>query len=131
MKVDVHQPGSRWRVCLPFPVGLVRPLRPSSNRSIHRFNTHSELLAGLVVAPATKAVPHLSRHRTNLPRMAAQLGLLHVSERHHELVCGQDHSDALGLNAQKTLPNQLCSDDKAQAHRDRARVAPTACGLTC
>lgn len=56
-------------------------------------------------------------------RMGAPLEFLHVIDRHPELKGGQDHSGAIGANAQETLLKNLSEEDAARtrAEREHAR----------
>jgi len=57
-------------------------------------------------------------------RMAAPLEFLHVIDRHPALPGGQDHSGAIGANAQEALLKSLSEEDAARtrAEREAARV---------
>lgn len=57
-------------------------------------------------------------------RMAAPLEFLHVIDRHAALQGSQDHSGAIGANAQETLLKTLSEEDAARtrAEREHARV---------
>lgn len=48
-------------------------------------------------------------------RMGAPLELLHVIDRHPEISKGDDHSGALGMDAQEKLLDQLSAEDNAKA----------------
>jgi nucleotide-binding universal stress UspA family protein len=49
-------------------------------------------------------------------RMAAPLEFLHVIDRHPEKSSGEDHSGAIGIDAQETLLAKLSQEDAAKAH---------------
>jgi len=49
-------------------------------------------------------------------RLKAPLKFLHVIDRHPEIGSGEDHSGAIGFNAQEVLLNQLSEQDAAKAH---------------
>lgn len=55
--------------------------------------------------------------------MAVPLELLHIIDRHPALQCGQDHSGAIGANAQETLLKNLGDEDavRTRAEREQAR----------
>lgn len=57
-------------------------------------------------------------------RMAAPLEFLHVIDRHPPLAGAQDHSGAIGANAQEKLLQELSSEDAARtrAEREAARA---------
>lgn len=52
-------------------------------------------------------------------RMGAPLEFLHVIERHPALPPGQDHSGAIGLDAQDSLLDQLSNEDEARSRSQR------------
>lgn len=52
-------------------------------------------------------------------RMGAPLEFLHVIDRHPEQGSGEDHSGAIGINAQEHLLNDLSDKDAALARRQR------------
>ncbi|EKD99060.1 MAG: hypothetical protein ACD_23C00152G0002 [uncultured bacterium] len=52
-------------------------------------------------------------------RMGAPLELLHVIDRHQEIGKGDDHSGALGMDAQEKLLDQLSAEDNAKARSAR------------
>ena len=57
-------------------------------------------------------------------RMDAPLEFLHVIDRHPETSSGQDHSGAIGIDAQENLLTQLSTEDEARAKtaREQGRV---------
>lgn len=57
-------------------------------------------------------------------RMGAPLELLHVLDRHPEIGSGDDHSGAIGINAQENLLTRLSSEDEARtkAAREQGRL---------
>lgn len=57
-------------------------------------------------------------------RMAAPLELLHVIDRHPGLAARQDHSGAIGVNAQEKLLKNLSEEDasRSRAERESARL---------
>lgn len=57
-------------------------------------------------------------------RMSAPLELLHVIDRHPEVATNQDHSGAIGIDAQEQLLETLSSHDEARskAAREEGRV---------
>lgn len=57
-------------------------------------------------------------------RIVAPLELLHVIERHPEIGSGEDHSGAIGINAEENLLSELALRDEARsrAARERGRV---------
>lgn len=57
-------------------------------------------------------------------RLGAPLELLHVIDRHPEVSHSDDHSGAIGPNAQETLLNQLTAEDEARskAAREQGRL---------
>lgn len=57
-------------------------------------------------------------------RMGAPLELLHVLDRHPEIGSGDDHSGAIGINAQENLLTRLSSEDEARAKtaREQGRI---------
>lgn len=56
-------------------------------------------------------------------RMGAPLEFLHIIDRHPELKGGQDHSGAIGANAQEALLKRLSEEDaeRTRAEREHAR----------
>ena len=52
-------------------------------------------------------------------RIDAPLELLHVIDRHPEVGSGEDHSGAIGINAQENLLAQLSSQDEARSKSAR------------
>lgn len=52
-------------------------------------------------------------------RLAAPLEFLHVIDRHPPLQPGQDHSGAIGLDAQENLLRQLSAEDEARTRAAR------------
>lgn len=52
-------------------------------------------------------------------RMSAPLELLHVIDRHPEIGSGDDHSGAIGFNAQESLLNELSEKDAQRARDER------------
>ena len=52
-------------------------------------------------------------------RLGQSLELLHVIERHPGLSTPQDHSGALGLNAQEQLLQRLATEDETRSRNDR------------
>ena len=52
-------------------------------------------------------------------RMSAPLELLHVIDRHPEIGSGDDHSGAIGFNAQENLLNELSEKDAQRARDER------------
>lgn len=57
-------------------------------------------------------------------RMDAPLELLHVIDRHPELGSGEDHSGAIGIDAQENLLTKLSAEDEARTKdaRERGRI---------
>ena len=57
-------------------------------------------------------------------RMAAPLEFLHVIDRHPEIASGDDHSGAIGFDAQEVLLHQLSDEDecRSKAIRERGRI---------
>ena len=57
-------------------------------------------------------------------RMDAPLELLHVIDRHLERGSGEDHSGAIGINAQEHLLSTLSDKDAAlaRAEREQGRI---------
>jgi nucleotide-binding universal stress UspA family protein len=57
-------------------------------------------------------------------RMAAPLEFLHVIDRHPEIATGDDHSGAIGFDAQEVLLHQLSDEDecRSKAIRERGRI---------
>ena len=57
-------------------------------------------------------------------RMDAPLEFLHVIDRHPEQGSGEDHSGAIGIDAQENLLTKLSADDEARAKdaREHARI---------
>lgn len=57
-------------------------------------------------------------------RMNAPLEFLHVIDRHPEIGKSDDHSGAIGLNAQENLLSQLSADDEAKTRsaREQGRI---------
>ncbi len=57
-------------------------------------------------------------------RMAAPLEFLHVIDRHPEISTGDDHSGAIGIDAQEVLLHQLSDEDesRSKAIRERGRI---------
>ena len=57
-------------------------------------------------------------------RMAAPLEFLHVIDRHPEIATGDDHSGAIGIDAQEVLLHQLSDEDecRSKAIRERGRI---------
>ncbi|MFT7289124.1 MAG: nucleotide-binding universal stress UspA family protein [Halieaceae bacterium] len=57
-------------------------------------------------------------------RMDAPLQFLHIIDRHQEPPSGEDHSGAIGFDAQEQLLNKLSSEDEARtrAARERGRL---------
>ena len=57
-------------------------------------------------------------------RMAAPLEFLHVIDRHPEIATGNDHSGAIGFDAQEVLLNELSNEDesRSKAARERGRI---------
>ena len=57
-------------------------------------------------------------------RMAAPLEFLHVIDRHPEIATGDDHSGAIGFDAQEVLLHQLSNEDesRSKAARERGRI---------
>lgn len=57
-------------------------------------------------------------------RMDAPLEFLHVIDRHPEIGSGEDHSGAIGINAQENLLDRLSTQDemRAKALREQGRV---------
>jgi len=57
-------------------------------------------------------------------RMAAPLEFLHVIDRHPEMATGDDHSGAIGFDAQEILLHQLSHEDesRSRAARERGRI---------
>lgn len=57
-------------------------------------------------------------------RLEAPLEFLHVIDRHPERASGEDHSGAIGIDAQETLLNRLSAEDAARtrAAREQGRV---------
>lgn len=57
-------------------------------------------------------------------RMQAPLELLHVIDRHPEIATGNDHSGAIGIDAQETLLTELSNHDesRSKAARERGRI---------
>lgn len=57
-------------------------------------------------------------------RLCAPLELLHILDRHPEIATGQDHSGAIGINAQQTLLATLAEEDAARskAAREQGRL---------
>ncbi|MBN9373541.1 MULTISPECIES: universal stress protein [unclassified Hydrogenophaga] len=52
-------------------------------------------------------------------RLQAPMELLHVIDRHPRLASGQDHSGAIGLDAQESLLKQLSDEDEARTRAAR------------
>ncbi|MCG2633402.1 MAG: universal stress protein [Gammaproteobacteria bacterium] len=57
-------------------------------------------------------------------RMNAPLELLHIIDRHPEKGSGEDHSGAIGINAQEKLLSRLSDEDEARARaaREQGRI---------
>lgn len=57
-------------------------------------------------------------------RMQAPLELLHVIDRHPEIATGNDHSGAIGIDAQETLLSELSTHDesRSKAAREQGRL---------
>ncbi|MFN3631146.1 MAG: universal stress protein, partial [Casimicrobiaceae bacterium] len=57
-------------------------------------------------------------------RMDALLEFLYVIDRHLERTRGEDHSGAIGIDAQENLLNKLSAEDAARTReaRERGRV---------
>lgn len=57
-------------------------------------------------------------------RLAAPLELLHVIDHHPEIGLGEDHSAAIGVDAQEKLLSRLSSDDekRIKASREQGRI---------
>ncbi|WP_018413465.1 universal stress protein [Methyloversatilis thermotolerans] len=57
-------------------------------------------------------------------RMDAPLEFLHVIDRHPELGSGEDHSGAIGIDAQENLLTKLSAEDEARTKdaRERGRI---------
>ena len=57
-------------------------------------------------------------------RMDAPLEFLHVIDRHPEIATGDDHSGAIGFDAQEVLLHQLSDEDecRSKAIRERGRI---------
>lgn len=57
-------------------------------------------------------------------RMQAPLELLHVIDQHREIATGNDHSGAIGVDAQETLLAELSNQDasRSKAARDLGRI---------
>ncbi|BBF92887.1 universal stress protein [Blastochloris tepida] len=57
-------------------------------------------------------------------RMDAPLELLHVIDRHPELGSGEDHSGAIGIDAQENLLTKLSTEDEARTKsaREQGRI---------
>jgi nucleotide-binding universal stress UspA family protein len=57
-------------------------------------------------------------------RMDAPLEFLHVIDRHPELGSGEDHSGAIGIDAQKNLLAKLSTEDEARTKtaREQGRI---------
>ena len=57
-------------------------------------------------------------------RMEAPLEFLHVIDRHPEIATGDDHSGAIGFDAQEILLHQLSNEDesRSKAARERGRI---------
>lgn len=57
-------------------------------------------------------------------RMDAPLELLHVIDRHPELGSGEDHSGAIGIDAQENLLTKLSAEDETRTKdaRERGRI---------
>ncbi|MDP3092484.1 MAG: universal stress protein [Nitrospira sp.] len=57
-------------------------------------------------------------------RLQAPLELLHVIDRHPEIASGNDHSGAIGMDAQETLLTELSNHDesRSKAARERGRI---------
>jgi len=57
-------------------------------------------------------------------RMSAPLEFLHVIDRHPEIATGNDHSGAIGFDAQEVLLDQLSHEDefRSKAVRERGRI---------
>ena len=57
-------------------------------------------------------------------RMEAPLEFLHVIDRHPEIATGDDHSGAIGIDAQEVLLHQLSDEDesRSKAIRERGRI---------
>jgi nucleotide-binding universal stress UspA family protein len=57
-------------------------------------------------------------------RMEAPLEFLHVIDRHPEIATGDDHSGAIGFDAQEVLLHQLSNEDesRSKAARERGRI---------
>jgi len=57
-------------------------------------------------------------------RMNAPLEFLHIIDRHPEIATGNDHSGAIGFDAQETLLTELSNEEesRSKAARERGRV---------
>ncbi len=57
-------------------------------------------------------------------RMAAPLEFLHIIDRHPEIATGNDHSGAIGIDAEEVLLNELSVEDesRSKAARERGRI---------
>lgn len=57
-------------------------------------------------------------------RMAAPLEFLHIIDRHPELGSGEDHSGAIGIDAQENLLSKLSAEDQARTKnaREQGRI---------
>lgn len=57
-------------------------------------------------------------------RMESPLEFLHIIDRHQEMATGNDHSGAIGFDAQETLLNELSNQDEScsKAARERGRI---------
>ena len=54
-------------------------------------------------------------------RMGAPLELLHIIDRHEATPSGEDHSGAIGFDAQEKLLDQLSLEDEARTRSARDR----------
>jgi nucleotide-binding universal stress UspA family protein len=70
----------------------------------------------------TEEAPSVADHAAWAAQgLGVGLELLHVIERHPGLTTPQDHSGAIGLNAQEQLLEQLANDDETRTRADRER----------
>lgn len=85
-------------------------------------NQEPKILASVDATPIAQVVADYAAWAAQ--RLQAPLEFLHVLDRHAEKGSGQDHSGAIGLDAQEKLLTQLSHDDevRTRAARETARL---------
>ncbi len=80
-------------------------------------NNDPKILACVDGTPVSESVTDLAAWAAR--RLGAPLELLHVLDRHVTLPAGQDHSGAIGLDAQEKLLDKLSREDEARTRSAR------------